>query len=101
MRTSHLLFAALLALAAAPVGAQDEAKETADPKQPKAAEPKAEITVAGTKGEEGAKAKLRADAAISRCRIKPVMTDEEIQVCVQAYRQSDRQIAQAKTKDKK
>jgi len=50
-------------------------------------ESKAEITVKGAKTEEAAKAKLRADAAVARCQIKPVMTDEEIRVCVTAYRQ--------------
>jgi len=61
--------------------------EEAKPADKPSAEPKAEITVKGAKNDEAAKAKLRADAAIARCQIKPVMTDEEIQVCVTAYRQ--------------
>ncbi len=95
MRPFALLL--LAALAIPPAAAQDQPKDTAEPKPPASAQPKAEITVQGTKTEEQAKAKLRADAAVGRCTIKPVMTDDEIQACIRAYRQSDREIAQSKT----
>ncbi len=88
------LFAAALAAAAFSSAFADEPKDTAAPQEPAAAEPKAEITVPGAKNAEQAKAKLRADAAIGRCVIKPVMTDDEIQACIQAYRQSDQERAQ-------
>ncbi len=96
MRIPALLAAALAAAAFSSAFAA-EPKETAAPQEPAAAaEPKAEITVPGAKNEDEAKAKLRADAAVSRCVIKPVMTDDEIQACIRAYRQSDRELARAK-----
>ena len=77
---SALLAALLLAFPALAEEPKDADKDKG--------ESKAEITVKGAKTEEAAKARLRADAAIARCQIKPVMTDEEIRVCVSAYRQS-------------
>jgi hypothetical protein len=79
-----LSFATFALLCASPAFAAEESAK--DPQAAK--EPKAEITVKGTKNEEEAKAKLRADAAVARCVIKPVMTDDEIRICVDAYRQS-------------
>ena len=49
---------------------------------------RAQITVKGAKDEEATKARLRADALLARCVIKPVMTDEEIALCVAAYKQT-------------
>ena len=59
-----------------------------DPKEEKAAakKPEPQVTVKGAKSEEEAKARLRADAAVQRCVIKPVMTDEEIALCTTASR---------------
>ncbi len=96
MKTPPLLLAALLWSAVPAFAQDDQPKETASPKEPPVAESKAEITVPGAKNEEQAKARIRADAAVSRCAIKPVMTDDEIQACIRAYRQSDREIAQSK-----
>ena len=83
---------ALLLLVALPAGAQEKpaAQEPAEP----------QITVQGAKTEEQAKARLRADAMLARCTIKPVMTDEEIALCAQAHRLS-RQAADAERNPKK
>jgi hypothetical protein len=56
-----------------------------------------QITVQGVKGEEQTKARLRADALLARCTIKPVMTDEEIAQCSEAHRVS-RAVAEAERK---
>ena len=82
MRTypAAVLLAALFAL---PALAADDDKDK-DAAKPDAA-PKTEITVKGAKGDEAAKAKLRADALLARCVIRPVMTDEEIDLCKSAY----------------
>lgn len=77
--------------------AADEAKGDAKPApaaEPQASEP--QVSVRGAKSEEAAKAKLRADALLARCVIKPVMTDEEISLCKQAYQASD--LAQKQTR---
>jgi hypothetical protein len=58
--------------------------------------PEPQVSVKGAKSEEATKAKLRADALLARCRIKPVMTDEEISLCKQAYQASDSAQKQAK-----
>jgi len=47
---------------------------------------KVEIRASGAKSEEETRARLRADALLAQCVIKPVMTDEEINLCKQAYR---------------
>ena len=85
MKAAALAFALLLA--AAPASAQD-AKDGATAKPAADAQDKAQITVKGAKSEEATKAKLRADVLLARCQIKPVMTDEEIQLCVAAYKQT-------------
>jgi hypothetical protein len=77
--------AACLVLGANLVRAEDEVKpQGAKPAPP----PKMEITVKGANSEAEAKAKLRADALLARCQIKPVMTDEEIEFCKLAYQQT-------------
>lgn len=70
--------------------AAEEATGTIKP----AAEPEPQVSVKGAKSEEATKAKLRADALLARCVIKPVMTDDEISLCKQAYKASD--LAQGK-----
>ena len=81
-------FAALLACLALPLGAfaAEEAKGAIKPADDKQ-EP--QISVKGAASEAAAKEKLRADALLARCVIKPVMTDEEINTCKTAYRLSD------------
>ena len=86
-------FAALaLALCLCAAHAADEAKGDIRP----AATSEPQVSVKGAKTEEATKAKLRADALLARCVIKPVMTDEEIALCKQAYHASD--VAQKQTK---
>jgi hypothetical protein len=91
MRTNLALFFISALLAAGPLQAAEESPEAAaDPARPAAApekKPEPQITVKGVQGEEATKARLRADAQLARCVIKPVMTDEEIRVCKEAYRQ--------------
>jgi uncharacterized OsmC-like protein len=84
-----LLLAAALACAA-PAFAQEASKAPAKPAADAEAKSgdEAQITVKGAKNEAAVKAKLRADALLARCVIKPVMTDEEIQLCVTAYKQT-------------
>jgi len=88
---ANTALALLLLLLAFPAAAQEKpaAQEPAEP----------QITVQGAKTEEQAKARLRADAMLARCTIKPVMTDEEIALCAQAHRMS-RQAADAEKKQK-
>jgi hypothetical protein len=74
-----------LALCLSTSHAADEVKGDIKPAAP--AEP--QVSVKGAKSEEATKAKLRADALLARCVIKPVMTDEEISLCKQAYQASD------------
>lgn len=62
--------------------AQDAAKADAGKK------PEPQITVKGTSSEEEAKRVLRGNALLARCVIKPVMTDEEIGLCKEAYQKS-------------
>lgn len=71
-------------LVALPVAAQEKPALKEEP----------QITVQGVKGEEQTKARLRADALLARCTIKPVMTDEEIAQCSEAHRVS-REVAEA------
>lgn len=87
-RRFALALVALLALLALPLGAfaADEAKGAIKPADDKQ-EP--QISVKGAASEAAAKEKLRADALLARCVIKPVMTDEEIDTCKTAYRLSD------------
>ncbi len=77
-----LASALLLPAARAAEEAKGAIKPAAEPAEP-------QISVKGAKGDEATKAKLRADALLARCVIKPVMTDEEISVCKQAYQASD------------
>jgi hypothetical protein len=58
------------------------------PVEPEGDKPEPQITVKGAKNEEETKARLRADALLARCIIKPVMTDDEIDLCKRAYRES-------------
>ena len=58
-----------------------------------------QITVQGVKGDEQTKARLRADALLARCTIKPVMTDEEIAQCSEAHRVS-REVAEAERRQR-
>jgi len=88
--TRTLVFLSALSLAAAASAAQGPARQEVQPKEPAVAPPKIEITVPGTKSEEQAKGKLRANALLTQCVIKPVMTDEEIRACVTAYRASSK-----------
>lgn len=87
---SHPAILALaLALAAAPALAQQQSRtltsaDVAKSEAARKAEP--QITVQGAKNEQEAKARLRADAKLRECVIKPVMTDEEITACKTAYR---------------
>jgi hypothetical protein len=83
MKTIALAAFAAVTLVGAPAFAEDAAKEGA---KPPAKKPEPQITVEGAKTEEETKARLRADAAMQRCVIKPVMTDEEIQLCTTASR---------------
>jgi hypothetical protein len=94
-----VVFAGLLALAAAEGLAQDEARPLeARPLEarqnsfsgPPLSNPDINITVRGAKNEEEVKGKLRADALLARCVIKPVMTDAEIELCKTAYRLTDK-----------
>ena len=88
MKTIALAALATLALAG-PASAEDLKGPATEPSQAKAEAPKKQepqISVAGAKSEEQTKARLRADAAVQRCVIKPVMTDEEIQLCTTASR---------------
>jgi hypothetical protein len=62
-------------------------KDAAKPEEAKKPD-EPQITVKGAKDEEATKARLRADALLARCVIKPVMTDEEIQLCISAYKQT-------------
>jgi hypothetical protein len=78
-----LALGALLALSH-PLLAQDPEKK-GDAGAQKPAEGKVEITVEGARNDEEAKARLHADSLLSRCVIKPVMTDEEIDLCRRAY----------------
>jgi len=90
MRSNLALFFISALLAAAPVRAADDST-AAEPGTPVGApekKPEPQITVKGAKDEEAVKARLRADVALTRCVIKPVMTDEEIRICKEAYRQS-------------
>ena len=85
----HPSIAALaLLLAAAPALAQESrtlsAEDVARAEAVRKSEP--QITVQGAKNEQEAKARLRADAKLRECVIKPVMTDEEITTCKAAYR---------------
>jgi hypothetical protein len=80
-------FAIAMLLAAAPAFGED-AKEAPAAKPAADEQGKAEITVKGAIGDEATKAKLRANVLLARCQIKPVMTDEEINLCVTAYKQS-------------
>ncbi len=89
---SRLLPIAAFALFLSSAHAADEAKGTIKP----AADAEPQVSVKGAKSEEATKAKLRADALLARCVIKPVMTDEEISLCKQAYQASDQ--AQKQTK---
>ena len=82
----HLAAAVLLALFSAAAPGAEEAKGTIKPADDKQ-EP--QISVKGAQSEAAAKEKLRADALLARCVIKPVMTDEEIATCKTAYRLSD------------
>ena len=68
------------------VGSQGLAQDAAKPAPEKKPEP--QITVKGATTEQAAKDVLRGDALLARCVIKPVMTDEEIELCKAAYRQS-------------
>ena len=78
-----LVLGALVALPY-PVLAQDAGKRP-DAEAQKPAEGKMEITVEGARNDEEVKARLHADSLLSRCVIKPVMTDEEINLCKRAY----------------
>jgi len=84
MKTAKaLVLGALLALSY-PLLAQDaEKKAEADAQKP--VESKMEITVQGARNEQETKARLQSDQLLSRCVIKPVMTDEEINLCKRAY----------------
>ncbi len=64
--------------------AQDAAKPAADADK----KPEPQITVKGTSTEAEAKRVLRGDALLARCVIKPVMSDEEIAICKEAYQKS-------------
>jgi len=87
MKATALALAALLV--ALPAFAQQQVDKDAPAAKPPADAPgTAEITVKGAKNDDAAKAKLRADALLARCQIKPVMTDEEIKLCVTAYKQT-------------
>lgn len=80
----------VLFLAAAPWAAAQQpprvlnADDAARSEAARKAEP--QITVSGARNEQEAKARLRADAKLRECVIKPVMTDEEIATCSTAYR---------------
>ncbi len=74
------------ALAQAPGTPELNAETAAKVEAARKAEP--QITVSGARNEQEAKARLRADAKLRECVIKPVMTDEEINTCTTAYRMS-------------
>ena len=85
--------AALLALGAPAVGGTfDVVPPKTEPpaaarSEEKPAPPKIQITVPGARTEAQAKARLSEDTHLARCEIKPVMTDEEIEICKTAYRE--------------
>ncbi len=86
-----------LALFLSTAHAADEAKGETKPApaaEPQGSATEPQVSVKGAKNEEATKAKLRADALLARCVIKPVMTDAEIAICKEAYRATD--LAQGK-----
>lgn len=83
-----IVLAALLVLGGQAFGQAPAREDAAKAPAQDARKPEPQITVRGAKTEEQTKARLRADALLARCIIKPVMTDEEIDLCKKAYRDS-------------